>query len=182
MSNIGYVRVSTVQQNNERQLAGIELDRIFEDTGSGKDTDRAGLKAMMDFVREGDTVHVHELSRLGRNVKDLLEIIDALKNKGCTVKFMKEGIVAGASGSIVGNLMLTVLAGVAQMEREMLLERQAEGYQAAKAAGRIPGRGASRSIDRAGIKAALDAGKSIRAIAEEFEVSTQTVQRIKKEA
>lgn len=181
MSNIGYVRVSTVQQNNERQLEGVELDRIFEDTASGKNQDRQGLKAMLDFVREGDTVHVHEISRLGRNTADLLGIVEELKNKGCIVMFHKEGItVSRETRHSTGNMMLTVLAAVAQMERELMLERQAEGYEAAKAAGRIPGRGASKSIDRAGIKLALET-KSIRAVAEEFGISTQTVQRIKKE-
>ncbi|WP_250692097.1 recombinase family protein, partial [Escherichia coli] len=83
----GYVRVSSVQQNNERQLEGVELDRVFTETASGKNADRPQLNAMLEYVREGDVIHVHELSRLGRNVRDLLTIIDAVKAKGASVNF-----------------------------------------------------------------------------------------------
>lgn len=183
MSNIGYVRVSTVQQNTDRQLAGVDLDRVFEEKISGASMDRPELKAMMDYVREGDTVHVHELSRLGRNVKDVLTIVDAVKEKGASIRFHKEGITVGEEGAgVMGNFMLNILASVAEMERVMMLERQREGYEAAKAAGRITGRGNGKAVDRAGIKAAIDAGASVRAVAAQFGVSTNTVFRIKKEA
>lgn len=181
MANIGYIRVSTVQQNTERQLEGVQLDRVFEEKVSGKDAEREQLQAMIDYAREGDVIHVHELSRLGRNTKDLLNIIDTLKDKGVSVRFHKEGLTVGGENNAVGNLMLTVLSGVAQMEREMMLERQAEGYQAAKAAGRIAGRGKSKSIDREAIAEALKAGGSVRKTAEQFGVSAFTVQQIRKE-
>ncbi|ELU2973596.1 recombinase family protein [Salmonella enterica] len=181
MANVGYVRVSSVQQNDERQLEGVELDKVFSEKVSGKNTDRPQLNAMLDYVREGDVVHCHELSRLGRNTKDLLNIIDTLKGKGVSVRFHKEGLTVGDESNAVGNLMLTVLSGVAQMEREMMLERQKEGYEAAKAAGKISGRGNGKAIDRVGIVSALAAGASIRTIAKDFGVSTQTVQRIKRE-
>ncbi|EAU3454976.1 recombinase family protein [Salmonella enterica] len=182
MSNIGYVRVSTSHQNNERQLDGVKLDKVFTETASGKNAERVQLKAMLDYVREGDVIHCHELSRLGRNTKDLLSIVDVLKEKGVCVRFHKEGLTIGGENNAVGNLMLTVLSGVAQMEREMLLERQAEGYAAAKAAGRRGGRGNGKDVDRVGIVAALAGGGSIRQVAKDFDVSTQTVQRIKKES
>ncbi|MRS14931.1 recombinase family protein [Enterobacteriaceae bacterium RIT691] len=181
MANVGYIRVSSVQQNTERQLDGIKLDKVFTEKASGKNTEREQLNAMLAYVREGDVIHCHELSRLGRNVKDLLTIIDTVKEKGASIEFHKERLTAGANENAVSRMMLGVLASVAQMEREMMLERQAEGYQAAKAAGRIAKRGNSKSVDRVGIVSALAAGGSIRTIAKDFDVSTQTVQRIKKE-
>lgn len=182
MANVGYVRVSSIQQNDERQLEGVVLDKAFAEKVSGKNTDRPQLKAMLAYVREGDTVHVHELSRLGRNTKDLLEILDTLKDKGVIVKFHKEGLTVGGKSNAVGNLMVTVLSGVAQMEREMMLERQAEGYAAAKAAGRVVGRGNSKNIDRAAIIADLQQGKSLRVTAKDNGVSLNTVYRVQQEA
>lgn len=181
VANIGYVRVSSVQQNNERQLDGIQLDRVFTEAASGKNAEREQLKAMIAYVREGDVIHCHELSRLGRSVKDTLNIIDEIKAKGASVVFHKEGITAGAEETAASKMMLNVFAAVAQMEREMMLERQAEGIAAAKAAGRIVGRGNGKDVDRVGIVSALAAGGSIRRIAADFNVSTQTVQRIKHE-
>ncbi|EPD6685269.1 recombinase family protein [Cronobacter sakazakii] len=181
MSNVGYIRVSSIQQNTDRQLEGIALDKVFTEKVSGKNADREQLRAMLDYVREGDVVHCHELSRLGRNVKDLLSIIDTLKEKGVTVMFHKERLTVGAESNAISNMMLNVLSSVAQMEREMMLERQAEGIAAAKAAGRMVGRGKGRAVDRVGIVSALAAGGSVRQVAKDFNVSTQTVQRIKKE-
>ena len=175
MSSIGYIRVSSVQQNNERQLDGIQLDKVFTETASGKNADRPQLKAMLEYVREGDVIHCHELSRLGRSVKDTLTIIDDIKAKGASVVFHKEGITAGAEETAASKMMLNVFAAVAQMEREMMLERQAEGYAAAKQAGH------GKNVDRVGIVSALAAGQSIRTIAKDFNVGISTVQRIKKE-
>lgn len=182
MSNVGYVRVSSIQQNIERQLIGIELDKVFTEKLSGKNTDRPQLKAMLDYIREGDTVHVHELSRLARNAKDALTIIDAIKSKGCAIWIHKENIHVTGENDMVANLLLTILAGVAQMERDMMLTRQAEGYAAKAAKGLPVGRGKSKSIDHEGIAAAIAAGGSVRSIAKEFSVSPNTVQRIKKES
>ncbi|ELY2922581.1 recombinase family protein [Cronobacter sakazakii] len=181
MANIGYVRVSSVQQNDERQLEGVKLDKVFTEKVSGKNAEREQLIAMLDYVREGDVIHCHELSRLGRNVKDLLNIIDTVKAKGASIEFHKERLTAGSNENAVSRMMLNVLASVAQMEREMMLERQAEGYAAAKAAGRKGARGNGKEIDRVGIVSALAAGESIRKTAAQFGVSTQTVQRIKAE-
>lgn len=181
MANVGYIRVSTVQQNDERQLDGVAVEKMFAEKCSGKNADRPQLKAMIDYIREGYVIHCHELSRLGRNVKDLLNIIDTVKAKGASIEFHKERLTAGANENAISRMMLNVLASVAQMEREMMLERQAEGYAAAKAVGRKGGRGNGKGIDRAGIVAALAAGGSIRMVAANFAVSTQTVQRIKKE-
>lgn len=181
MKNIGYIRVSTGKQNTERQLDGVKLDKKFEEKVSGKNTNRDQLQSMLEYVREDDVIHVHSLDRLGRNIRDLLEIIDVVKNKGASIYFHKEKISAGVNSNAASDLMINVFAAVSQMERDMMLERQAEGYAAAKAAGRKGARGNGASVDRVGIASALADGQSIRTIAKDFNVSTHTVQRIKTE-
>lgn len=135
----------------------------------------------MIYVREGNVIHVHSLDRLGRNIRDVLDIIEQVKDKGASVHFHREGIMAGAEANATSNLMLNIFAAMSQMEREQLLERQAEGYAEAKAAGRKGAHGNSAAINRVGIVLALAAGQSIRTIAKDFNVSTSTVQRIKTE-
>jgi len=181
MANIGYIRVSTDKQYTERQLDGVTLDEKFEEKVSGKNTNRPKLQEMIAYVRKGDVIHVHSLDRLGRNLRDVLDIIEHVKAKGASVQFHKEGITAGAEANAASNLMLNIFAAMSQMEREMMLERQAEGYAAAKAAGRKGARGNGSAVHRVGIVSALAAGQSIRTIAKDFNVSTSTVQRIKTE-
>lgn len=181
MTDIAYIRVSSVQQDTDRQLSGLTFDKTFTEKLSGKNTDRPQLQAMLDYVREGDTVHVHDVSRLGRNTADLFAIIKTLTDKGVSIQFHKENIKAGADADMFGNMLLTVMAGIAQMEREMMLTRQAEGYAAKKAQGLPVGRGKGKDIDHEGIAAAVAAGGSVRGIAKDFGVSPNTVQRIKKE-
>lgn len=182
MAHVAYIRVSTVQQNTERQLAdsGVKFDKVFTEKVSGKNTDRAAFVAMMEYVRDGDTVHVHDISRLARNTADLLATVETLTKRGVAIRFHKEGITTGEN-SPTGNLVITLLAGIAQMEREQMLQRQREGYDAAKAAGRIAGRGKGKAVDREGISEALAAGGSVRSVAADFGVSTNTISRIKKE-
>ena len=126
---IGYVRVSTVEQNTARQLDGVELDKIFEDKCSGKNTDRPALKACLEYVREGDTLHVHEISRLARNMADLNRLVDELTAKGVAVKFHKEGLEFNASKATdaMMKLLFQVMGAFAEFERNMIRERQAEG-------------------------------------------------------
>ncbi|MCS5736393.1 UNVERIFIED_CONTAM: recombinase family protein [Kocuria sp. CPCC 205274] len=181
MANVGYIRVSSVQQHTDRQLVGVALDKVFTEKLSGKDMNRPELKAMLDYVREGDVIHVHELSRLGRSTVDVLSIIDTVKEKGASIQFHKEGLTVGAEQTAMGEMMITVMAAVATAERKMLLERQAEGYAAAKAAGRIAKRGHGKAVDRAAIIADLMATKSIRQTAKDNNVGVSTVQRIKAE-
>lgn len=182
MAHVAYIRVSSLQQNSDRQLAdtGISFDKVFTEKVSAKDTNREAFSAMMEYLREGDTLHVHDISRLARNTADLLSTVDALTKRCVAIQFYKEGIKTGDS-SPTGNLVLTLLGGIAQMEREQMLLRQREGYEAAKAAGRIAGRGNSRNIPRSEIMAALASGGSVRSVASEFGVSTNTISRIKKE-
>lgn len=137
---IGYVRISTKNQNTARQDELMELlgvERIFTDKLSGKNTDRPELQKMMDFVREGDTVIVESFSRFARNTRDLLDLMDTLKQKGVQFISQKENI---DTESTAGKLMLVLFAAMAEFERETLLERQAEGIAIAKAEGRMTGR------------------------------------------
>ena len=138
--NVGYVRVSTMEQNEERQIEGLkkyQLDKIFEEKISGKNTNRPKLQEMLDFVREGDTIFVHDFSRLARSTKDLLDIIEFLNKKGVHLVSNKENI---DSSTPSGKLMLTVIGAIYEFERTNLLERQREGIEIAKKNGKYKGR------------------------------------------
>jgi len=137
---VGYVRVSTEEQNTIRQEAlmqELEVEKIYIDKASGKNTDRHELREMLNFVREGDTVIVESYSRLARNTRDLLDIVEYLQKKGVDFISKKEAI---DTSTPVGRLMLTVFAGLYQFEREARAERQAEGIFFAKQAGKYKGR------------------------------------------
>jgi DNA invertase Pin-like site-specific DNA recombinase len=137
-----YIRVSTVAQNTERQLAGIDCEREYVEKVSGKDTNRVELQAMLLNLREGDRVNVHELSRLARNTRDLLSIVDEIISKGASIKFHKEGLVFDGSkrDDAFQKLMLTMLGAISTFERDLMLERQREGIAIAKAKGKYKGR------------------------------------------
>lgn len=137
---VGYARVSTLEQNIERQevaLNELGCERVFIDKMSGKNTDRPKFNAMMDFVREGDTLIVSEYNRLSRSTKDLLATIEELENKGVVVKSIKENL---DTSTPQGKLILTIFAGLAEFERTLMLQRQAEGIERAKLAGKYKGR------------------------------------------
>ena len=140
MSKIGYIRVSTEHQETARQqeiMGNYKVDRIFSEKLSGANTDRPQLRAMLDYVREGDTLYVESISRLGRSTKDLLNIIDTLNDKGVTLISHKEKI---DTDTPTGKFMLTVFAALSQLEREQLKQRQREGIEIAKAQGKYTGR------------------------------------------
>lgn len=140
MSKIGYIRVSTEHQETARQqeiMQDYQVDRIFSEKLSGATTDRPQLNAMLDYVREGDTLYIESVSRLGRSTRDLLNIIDTLTNKGVTLISHKECI---DTNSPTGKFMLTVFAALSQLEREQLKLRQREGIEIAKAQGKYTGR------------------------------------------
>ncbi|GAB3692497.1 recombinase family protein [Corynebacterium nasicanis] len=173
---IGYQRVSTLDQNTERQLDGVECDKVFTDKASGKDANRPALAQAMDYAREGDTVVVHSMDRLARNVDDLRRVVRELAAKGVTVKFHKEGLTFTGEDSPMNNMLLTMLGAVAEFERSMILERQREGIAIAKAKGKYKGRKAALSSEQADeLKAMRKAGKSVTAIADHFGISRQTV-------
>ena len=142
MANIGYIRVSTKEQNTGRQYEdftakGIALDKVFEEKLSGKNTDRPQLQAMLYYLREGDTLFVESFSRLARSTRDLLNIVSVLTEKGVSFVSLKENVDTTTSQ---GKFMLTVFAGLYELERDNILERQREGIDLALKEGRAYGR------------------------------------------
>lgn len=179
--NVGYKRISSVDQNTARQLDGIELDRIFEDKVSGKNiTDRLGLAECIKYVRAGDVLHVHSMDRLARNLKDLLSLVEQLNGDGVTVQFHKENLKFEPDNSNPFNLMmLSVIGACAEFERNMIKERQREGIKIAKQAG--VKFGVDKKLDDAQIKAIksqIEAGASVTTIAKQYDVSRQTIYRM----
>lgn len=137
---IAYVRVSTAEQNEQRQidaLAKHDIERWFTEKVSGKDTNRPQLQAMLEFAREGDTIYVHDFSRLARSTSDLLQIVELLQRKKIHLVSNKENI---DTSTPTGKLMLTMIGAINEFERQNLLERQREGIAIAKAHGRYKGR------------------------------------------
>lgn len=137
---IGYIRVSTQEQNTVRQEALMEslgVDEVYIDRMSGKSTDRPELKKMMEYVRHGDTVIVEAISRFARNTRDLLELVERLTSKGVEFVSKKEAIDTTTPS---GKFMLTIFGAVAELEREYILQRQSEGIAIAKRQGRYKGR------------------------------------------
>jgi DNA invertase Pin-like site-specific DNA recombinase len=143
---IGYVRVSTVEQNVSRQVEALrrfDIDKWFIEKVSGKDTNRQELRKMLDYVREGDTIYIHDFSRLARSTKDLLEIVEKLKEKNVSLISNKENI---DTSTPTGKLMLTMIGAIAEFERQNILERQREGIEIAKREGKFKG-GQVKNID-----------------------------------
>ena len=156
---VAYVRVSTVEQNEARQLEALkkyDIEKWYTEKVSGKDTNRPKLQEMLDFVREGDTVYIHDFSRLARSTKDLLEILEELTAKGVTLISNKENL---DTGTATGKLMLTVSAAINEFERQNLLERQKEGIEIAKKEGKFKG-GQVKQIDDAAFNAAYEKYKN----------------------
>ena len=140
MANVGYVRVSTVEQNEGRQIAALkphQVDKWFIDKASGKNTDRPQFKAMVEYIREGDTVYVEDFSRLSRSVADLLKILETFKAKKIRLVSLKENT---DTDTPTGELFVTIVAAINQFERRNILERQAEGIALAKQKGIYKGR------------------------------------------
>ena len=136
---IAYIRVSTIEQNEQRQIDAMQkydIEKWFIEKVSAKDTNRPKLQEMLDFVREGDTIHIHDFSRLARSTKDLLDIVDLLKAKKVTLISNKENI---DTSTPTGKLMLTMIAAINEFERTNLLERQKEGIAVAKEKGKYKG-------------------------------------------
>ena len=132
IQRIGYVRVSSFDQNPERQLENVEVGKVFIDKASGKDTQRPELEALQAFVREGDTVVVHSMDRLARNLDDLRHLVQKLTKRGVRIEFVKESLVFTGEDSPMANLMLSVMGAFAEFERALIRERQREGIDLAK--------------------------------------------------
>lgn len=178
---IGYIRVSTVDQNTDRQLADIELDKVFEEKVSAKTADRPELQQMLGHIRESDEIYIHDISRLARNIEDLHRLVNEIIEKGCSVHFVKENLhFSGDRTDPTQQLLLSMLGAVYQFERSIMLERQREGIAVAKAAGKFKGR--PKSIDNHEIRRILAEGNSISKTANLLGVSMSSVQRAKREA
>lgn len=176
MPQIGYIRVSAVDQNTDRQLADIELDKVFEEKASAKDAKRPQLQECLDWLRHGDTLHVHSIDRLARNLVDLLAIIKTLTAKGVAVQFHQEGLAFTGDNNPMQQLQLSMLGAVAEFERSLIRERQREGIAAAKAQGRKLGAPAKLNPEQIeAIRAKLAAGASKKAIAQEYGISRTTL-------
>lgn len=141
---VGYKRVSTLIQNTSRQLVGVDgIDRVFEDKASGKNLDdRVQLNQLIEFVRDGDTVIVHSMDRLARNLQDLLALVRRITAKGVTIKFVKENLTFSNNTEhcSINKLLLGIMGAIAEFERELILERQKEGIAQAKLKGVYKGR------------------------------------------
>jgi DNA invertase Pin-like site-specific DNA recombinase len=174
---IGYVRVSTVDQNTSRQLDGIQVDKVFTDKASGKDTKRPQLQAALDYVREGDTLVVHSMDRLARNLEDLCRIVRELTTEGVAVEFIKESLTFTREGTKpFSQLLLGMLGAVAQFERALLRERQREGIDRAKAEGVYKGRKPSLGEDGVQrLKSLLQTGMSKTEAARQLNISRETL-------
>lgn len=173
---VGYVRVSTLEQNTDRQLADYQLDRVFTDRASGKDTARPQLVAMLRFVREGDVVVVHSLDRLARNLDDLRRTVADLTGRGVTVRFVKEQLTFTGEDSPMANLLLSVMGAFAEFERALIRERQREGIALAKTRGAYRGRRRSLTEERVQLLRAKAAqGEPKTRLAAEFGISRETV-------
>jgi DNA invertase Pin-like site-specific DNA recombinase len=173
---IGYIRVSTIDQNAERQLEGVPLDRVFTEAASGKDTDRPQLTSLLAYAREGDTIVVHSMDRLARNVDDLRRLVQQQTRRGVRVQFIKENLLFTGEESPMANLMLTVLGAVAQFERDLIKERQREGIALAKQRGVYRGRQRKLSADRvAELRTRAASGEKKARLAREFGISRETL-------
>src|SRR3954464_14832447 len=172
---IGYIRVSTLDQQIERQLDGMVLDQSFTDKASGKDTKRPQLELMLRFARTGDTVIVHSMDRLARHLDDLRRIVHPLTGKGVRIEFVKEQLTFTGEDSPMANLLLSVMGAFAEFERALIRERQREGIAAAKARGAYRGRQPSLTATQvAELVTRAAAGESKTALAREFGISRQT--------
>jgi DNA invertase Pin-like site-specific DNA recombinase len=180
---IGYIRVSTLDQHTERQLDGIEVDKTFTDKASGKDMKRPQLELLMSFVRSGDTVVVHSMDRLARNLDDLRRIVHTLTGKGVRIKFVKEHLTFTGDDSPLSKLMLSVMGAVHEFDRALIKERQREGITLAKKRGVFKGR--KKSLSQAAVaqlRQRIAMGMSKAQVAREFGISRETLYQYVRES
>jgi DNA invertase Pin-like site-specific DNA recombinase len=173
---VGYVRVSGLDQNPDRQLEAVSVARTFTDKASGRDTRRPELDRLLAFVREGDTVVVHSMDRLARNLDDLRRVVQDLTRRGVRIEFVKEGLTFTGEDSPMANLMLSVMGAVAEFERALLRERQREGITLAKQRGVYRGR--KRALNPEQIiemKRRVAAGEQKARVARDMGICRETV-------
>lgn len=180
---VGYVRVSSLDQNPDRQLESLDslpqhlaLDRIFTDKASGKDMSRPQLEALLGFVRQGDTVVVHSMDRLARNLDDLRRLVQTLTQRGVKIEFLKESLSFTGEDSPLANLLLSVMGAFAEFERALIRERQREGIALAKQRGAYKGRKKALSPEQVtGLRERLSEGVSKAQLARDFGISRETL-------
>ena len=183
--NIAYIRVSTKEQHEDRQVEALDKAlgkgeyKAFTEKISGKNMDRPELKKMLEYVREGDTIYVSELSRLGRSTADLWAIIKDIEQKGASFKSLKESFDTSTPS---GKLQLTMLASVAEFERDIIRERQAEGIAIAKAKGVYKGRKKCTLKDIEEVRKKRNMGVPVAVLARENHVSRTTMYRLLNDA
>ena len=173
---ISYIRVSSFDQNPERQLEQVQVDKVFTDKASGKDTQRPQLDALLGFVREGDTVVVHSMDRLARNLDDLRRLVQSLTQRGVRIEFVKEHLIFTGEDSPMANLMLSVMGAFAEFERALIRERQREGIALAKQRGVYRGRKKALAFERvAELRRRAAADEKKAQLAREFGISRETL-------
>ena len=173
-----YIRVSTTDQNTERQLLDIPCDRAYIEKISGKNTDRPELQAMLLNIRSGDILNIHEMSRLARNTRDLLNLVEEITAKGATIIFHKENLTFKGDGKQdpYQKMMMTMLGAVAELERNLILERQREGIALAKLHGKYKGgqpKLTAQQVEE--IKTLVNNRPQITQIARQYNISRRTV-------
>ena len=173
---VGYIRVSSFDQNPDRQLEQVAVNKVFTDKASGKDTQRPELDALLSFVREGDTVVVHSMDRLARNLDDLRRLVQNLTQRGVRIEFVKESLTFTGDDSPMANLLLSVMGAFGEFERALIRERQREGIALAKQRGAYLGRKKALSPERgAELRQRAAAGEQKTRLAREFGISRETL-------
>lgn len=173
---VGYVRVSSFDQNPERQLENIKLDKVYTDKASGKDVNRPKLQELIDYVRDGDTVVIHSMDRLARNLDDLRKLVCQFTGKQVKVQFIKESLIFSGDDSAMSTLLLSIMGAFAEFERSLIRERQLEGIALAKKRGAYRGRKKCLNDEEVEkLKSRVVTGESKSDIARDFGISRETL-------
>ncbi|MCX6054616.1 MAG: recombinase family protein [Chloroflexi bacterium] len=181
-NRVGYIRVSSFDQKTDRQLDGIKLDQVFIDKASGKDIQRPELEKLLAYVRTGDTIVVHSMDRLARNLDNLRQLVHEFTSRGVRVQFIKEGLTFTGEDSPMSTLLLSVMGAFAEFERALIRERQREGIELAKKRGAYRGRKKMLTAEHIKkIKERVTAGEMKSKIAKDFGISRETLYQYLKE-
>ena len=173
---IGYIRVSDFEQNPERQLEGTKLHKKFIDKASGRNTNRPQLQEMIEYARDGDTIIVHSMDRLARNLDDLRQIVTHFTSEDIKIEFLKEGLTFTGEDSPMSKLLLSVMGAFAEFERALIKERQLEGIALAKKRGAYAGRKPTLSEEEiAELKSRVEQGHKKSQIARDLNIARETL-------